>query len=120
VRESSPESWVFWVHASNLARFEEGYRKIAQRCKPSGWDEPKADILRIVSNWLSDESNGRWTMVVDNADDMSIFFPSSASHSCNADSSAPQPSPPSLAQFLPVSPSGSILITSRSFEIDRI
>lgn len=31
VREASPQTWVFWVHASTKARFEEGYRGIADR-----------------------------------------------------------------------------------------
>ncbi|KAN0081980.1 P-loop containing nucleoside triphosphate hydrolase protein [Elaphomyces granulatus] len=31
VRESSPDMWVFWVHASSAARFQEGYREIAER-----------------------------------------------------------------------------------------
>jgi hypothetical protein len=117
VREKSPESWVFWVHASNPARFEEGYRKITERVKPPGWDEPKSDILPIVSNWLSDESNGTWTMVVDNADDINMFFPSSKSPSGNAESSSAQLNSLSLLQFLPISSNGSILITSRSREL---
>jgi hypothetical protein len=33
VRESSPDMWVFWVHASSAARFQEGYREIAERVK---------------------------------------------------------------------------------------
>ena len=39
-----------------------------------GWDDPKADVLRLVRSWLCDESNGRWVMVVDNADDADVFF----------------------------------------------
>jgi hypothetical protein len=38
------------------------------------WDDPKADVLRLVRSWLCDKRNGRWLMVVDNADDTSIFF----------------------------------------------
>src|SRR6266567_3302214 len=60
VRESLPDMWVFWVHASSAARFEEGYRKIAERAKIAAWDNPEADILRLVNSWLSDETNGRW------------------------------------------------------------
>jgi hypothetical protein len=65
---------VFWVHASSQARFEEGYKKIADRVKLQGWDEPKANILQLVSSWLSDKSNGRWVMIVDNADEAGVFF----------------------------------------------
>ena len=45
VRESSPEIWVFWVHASSIAQFKEGYIKIAERTKVAGWNNPKANIL---------------------------------------------------------------------------
>ena len=74
VKESSPDTWVFWVHASSAARFEEGYRKIAQRVKISGWDNPEANILQLVNTWLSDDANGRWFMIMDNADDASVFL----------------------------------------------
>ncbi|KAK9236695.1 hypothetical protein V1525DRAFT_198231 [Lipomyces kononenkoae] len=29
VRESAPGTWVFWIHASNAARFEQGYHELA-------------------------------------------------------------------------------------------
>jgi hypothetical protein len=29
VRESTPDVWVFWIHASNAARLEQGYQQIA-------------------------------------------------------------------------------------------
>jgi hypothetical protein len=31
-------------------------------------------VLGMVYGWLSDESNGRWTIVVDNADDATVMF----------------------------------------------
>jgi hypothetical protein len=108
--------WVFWVHASSRARFEEGYKKIADRVKLRGWDDPKADILRLVSSWLSDESNGRWIMIIDNADDAGVFFNlSTAGLITEGSSSIPAPQP--LSNFLPQSQNGSILITSRSRDV---
>jgi tetratricopeptide (TPR) repeat protein len=101
---------VFWVHAGTAARFEEGYRKIAERVKVPGWDKPEADILQLVSNWLCDGSNGRWVIIVDNADDPSVFFYQSPDHG-SAQASR------SLSDFLPQSPNGSILITSRSRDV---
>ena len=64
---------MFWVHASSTARIEEGYRRIAEAANLSGWEDPKVDILRLVRAWLRDESNGRWIMIVDNADDLNQF-----------------------------------------------
>ena len=117
VRERSPETWVFWVHASSAARFEEGYRKVAERVKIPGWDKPEADILRLVSNWLCDEANGHWVMIVDNADDPSVFSHQGDGSASKDESSSSAPQANSLSDFLPQSPSGSILITSRNREL---
>ena len=46
---------------------------IADRIKLPQRDEPTANILQLVSNWLCDEANGRWTMILDNADDPTVF-----------------------------------------------
>ncbi|KAF2190151.1 TPR-like protein [Zopfia rhizophila CBS 207.26] len=94
VRDASPQTFVFWVHASTKARFEEAYRDIADRLELPGRNNPKIDVLRLVSNWLCDESNGQWTMILDNVDEVETF--------------------PSLAAYLPQSRNGSILITSRN------
>ncbi|KAI7973725.1 hypothetical protein EIK77_000227 [Talaromyces pinophilus] len=103
VRESIPGVWVFWIHASNAARLEEGYQRIAAVAEIPGRDDPKMNVFQLVSQWLCDESNGRWLMVLDNADDDQIFF-----RGGDADRRA------SLVTFLPQATHGSILITSRN------
>jgi tetratricopeptide (TPR) repeat protein len=108
---------VFWVHASDPARFEEGYRKIAERVKPPGWNDPKANMLRLVCNWLSDEGSGKWSMVVDNADDSTIFIAPSKARSSSAARNAAEWKSECLSEFLPLSSNGSILVTSRSREV---
>ena len=35
-RDKSPDTWVFWVYASNTARFEESFRDIADIAKIAG------------------------------------------------------------------------------------
>jgi tetratricopeptide (TPR) repeat protein len=101
------------VHAGSAARFEEGYRTIAERVRLPGCSKPDTDILRLVHNWLSDENNGRWVMIVDNADDINVF-------TCPSDRHRGQKNDVSggavttLLKFLPQSPNGSFLITSRS------
>ncbi|KAL8766753.1 MAG: hypothetical protein Q9194_006182 [Teloschistes cf. exilis] len=97
VRNRSPEIWVFWVHASSKARIEEGYRRIAGVTRLPGWDDPKVNILQLVRAWLRDESNGRWMMIVDNADDSNV--------SSNL-----------AGEILPESSNGSVLVTARSRE----
>ncbi|KAL9578730.1 MAG: hypothetical protein Q9203_006987, partial [Teloschistes exilis] len=118
VQEESPTTWVFWIHAATRARFEEGYRRIVQATKMDGWDNPKADILSLVRSWLCDKSNGRWVMVVDNADDLAVFFPL-LSRAKAVEVGNPGQAAEPLSDFLPQSPNGSILITSRSRDVAR-
>lgn len=40
---------------SSRTRFEEGYKKIAERVGLPCWIEPQADILGLVSAWLFDK-----------------------------------------------------------------
>ena len=74
------------------------------------------DILRLVYSWLCDEANGRWVMIIDNADDLGVF-------SCPLDrckgskDSVSRNTAAALLEFLPQSPNGSILITSRSRDV---
>ena len=107
---------MFWVHASSQARFEEGFKKIADRVKLQGRNELRDDILRLVSSWLSDESNGRWVMIIDNADDADVFFDlSTAGSTIGASNSISVPQP--LSNFLPQSQNGSMLFTSRRQDV---
>ncbi|KAI9661687.1 MAG: hypothetical protein M1821_008925 [Bathelium mastoideum] len=108
VRARSPYTWIFWVHAGTQARFVEGYRRIAESIKIPGLDDPKADVLRLVRNWLCDESNGQWLMIVDNADDSGVFFPQADTPYTSSSSTE------AFSDLLPQSPNGSILITSRN------
>jgi hypothetical protein len=73
VREKSLDTWVFWVHASSYTRFEQGYRDIANRLKLHGSDDPKVDVLQLVSQWLQDDTNESWLLILDNADDANMF-----------------------------------------------
>ncbi|GAM34008.1 hypothetical protein TCE0_014f01316, partial [Talaromyces pinophilus] len=103
VRESTPDMWVFWIHASNAARLEEGYHRIATVAEIPGRDDPKTNIFQLVHQWLCVESNGRWLMVLDNADDDQIFF-----RSDEVDGRPP------LVNFLPQVTHGSVLVASRN------
>jgi tetratricopeptide (TPR) repeat protein len=98
------------VHASTKTRFEDAYRDIADRLELPGRENPKSDILRLVRNWLCDETKGQWIMILDNVDDVETFFPSQQ----YTENELLESSPASLAASLPQSRNGSILITSRS------
>ncbi|KAF6808441.1 kinesin light chain [Colletotrichum plurivorum] len=76
MQHAHPDVSVFWVHASNADRFRQAYSTIAQKCGIPGYDDPKADMLILVKTWLENGVRGRWLMVIDNADDTQLFFPS--------------------------------------------
>ena len=78
--------------------------------KIPGHDKPGANILQLVSNWLSEESNGRWLMIVDNADDVDLLCGSS-----NKDLKARgSDSRMELIDYMPNSTRGSFVYITRS------
>ncbi|KAK4233565.1 kinesin light chain [Achaetomium macrosporum] len=108
IREGQPDRWVFWVHAGTQARVEEGFRTIADAVKLPGRNQPKADIPQLVYGWLSNERNGRWLMILDSADDRDIFYSPNISDARNEQR---------FATYLPQSPNGSIVITTRNKDL---
>ena len=101
------------MHASNSARFKQGYRDIATKVEVPGRDEPEADILQLVHNWLCDERNGRWLVILDNVDDGDVFFTAEDCADTTQKIDIMSPTRP-LESFLPQTPNGAILITSRN------
>ncbi|KAF7555193.1 hypothetical protein G7Z17_g2358 [Cylindrodendrum hubeiense] len=94
--EQSPDKSVFWVPASNRGRFEEAYHFLAGRLQlPGRKDFTK--VLSSVTKWLSNDESGSWVMILDDVDDGDIFLTTQQ-----------------LAEFIPQSPSGSIILTSRN------
>src|SRR5277367_5264110 len=71
LREKSPETSVFWIHA---AKFEQGYTTIAKKVNIPGVNDPATSKLGLVKSWLDGESSGLWLMIIDNADDGDAFF----------------------------------------------
>jgi hypothetical protein len=51
--------WVFWIHASNAERLEQGYQDIAAVAEIPGRDNPKMKLFQLVYLWLCDTRNGR-------------------------------------------------------------
>ncbi|KAH8807918.1 hypothetical protein F5884DRAFT_857480 [Xylogone sp. PMI_703] len=78
-KDQHPEGHIFWVHSSNATRFTQAYEHIARELKLPGRSDANINTLQTVSNWLSDDSNGPWLMVLDNADDEDVIFGGSTS-----------------------------------------
>ncbi|KAF2726975.1 hypothetical protein EJ04DRAFT_479753, partial [Polyplosphaeria fusca] len=108
VRAAKPATWVFWVHAGTRARFEEAYRSIADRLELPGRNDPNNNVLVLVRNWLRDEANGRWILILDNADNIDVFYTKRKRGRDVEEMTV------SLAAFVPQSHNGSVLVTSRS------
>ena len=106
---------MFWAHASSVARFHDSYRAMAERIQLPGWNDPKADILGMVYRWLSNEDHGKWTMVVDNADNRDVMFTPWTVET--KEQAATTSRNKSMADYLPVSSNGSIVVTSRNREV---
>ncbi|KAH6866069.1 P-loop containing nucleoside triphosphate hydrolase protein, partial [Thelonectria olida] len=113
LQETCPDVSVFWVHAAKEERFRLGYASIAQECAIPGHDDPKADLLLLVKTWLEKTHKRRWLMVIDNADETELFFPSHQDRDKTGPSNS-KVKEGNLGRYIPVCSHGSILITSRN------
>ena len=73
-KQSKPHSYVLWVFGGNIARFYQGYKKIARLLELEGWDDPEKSILELVSSWLS-KTESDYLLVIDNADNIQHWWP---------------------------------------------
>jgi tetratricopeptide (TPR) repeat protein len=115
-RGNNPDAHVFWVHCGSRARFEAAYQAIARTMKMPGFENPKINTLQLVSDWLSDQDNGSWLMVLDNADDSEVWIGPAVQESLQEDN--PQQSAP-LIDYIPRGYHGFVLITSRDGQLGK-
>ena len=75
-----------------------------------GIDNDKADVKSLIKTHLSQEGIGRWLLIVDNADDLEALYtrPNESGESFGS---------PALANYLPFSRLGSILLTTRNHKV---
>jgi hypothetical protein len=101
---------VFWFPAIDTASFEHAYQKMGQKLQIPGINEDKADVKSLVKGFLSQESAGRWLLIVGNADDIEVLYnrAKESNESCGS---------PALADYLPFSRKGSILFTTRNRKV---
>ena len=107
LHQAHPNTWIFWIDAETTTKFEQGFRVIANELRIKGRNDKDADILNLVYEYLHNTNNGRWILILDNADDKNVFTSApSAYYQARSDKQ--------LRDFLPQSANGSILVTSRS------
>lgn len=114
VRKSRPSTRIYWVRGARRDTFINSYQSLARQLKLLGQDQPNENeehVAQLLFEMLHDPSNGDWLMILDSADDETMFFTTSQSQRQNQGrKSTPKP----LLQYLPSVPHGSILITSRN------
>ncbi|RFU78060.1 kinesin light chain [Trichoderma arundinaceum] len=96
------DTWIFWIHAATQARIKEDFEKIADAVELAGREQPDANVPLLVQNWLSSEGNGKWILILDNADHADVLY--------RVDGSSPGLR--ALVTYLPQSANGSIIITT--------
>lgn len=109
VAKKNNDTWIFWFHAATSASIEQDFRRLADKVKLSGRRNPKANIPLLVHDWLSDQQNGKWLIILDSADDGNVFY----SKSQYAQEMQP------LASYFPQTQNGSILVTARDKDVAR-
>jgi tetratricopeptide (TPR) repeat protein len=110
LQTKSPTCSVFWVRASNTTSFDNAYRDIGQQLEIPGLEDDQADVKRLVKTRLSQESTGKWLMIIDNADDFQLFYGGDNHDGNQGDSQN------TLSTYLPFSTLGAILFTTRDRE----
>jgi hypothetical protein len=115
--EQSPDTWILWVHASNAARFSSSIRDVADQLGIVGRNDPKADILQLVKGRLQDPRNGKWLLVLDNADEARYLLQAHDKDPDIMSSGGTNVDGKRLFDYLPIRSHGSVIVTTRSREM---
>lgn len=83
-----------------MATFERGYREIGRLPELPGIDDDRADVKTLVRRALEQSYTAHWLLIVDNADDQDLLVGDAG-----------------VMNYLPSSPRGSILFTTRTREV---
>lgn len=110
MRDKDPDIVLLWVDASSEAGFELAYRKTAATLQIPGYDDPKADIFTVVFTWLEHSRNGRWLIVLDDADGAKII---SEQPPARAKDNGTPKRKRLLTDFVPQVTHGMVLVTTK-------
>jgi hypothetical protein len=56
-----------------MPRVNKTCAEIARIVKITGWEDPKSNKIELVKEWLESPKSGKWTLLLDNADDFELF-----------------------------------------------
>ena len=103
-REKYRDCSLLWVPATNVESFQQAYLNIGQQLGIPGLEEERADVKKLVQQYLSQNKAGQWLLIFDNADDVDVWIGSTSGRA-------------NLIDYLPRSSQGSIVFTTRSRKI---
>jgi len=108
VHEEKLGGHIFWVKASSRRSLVNGYREIAEELHLASSIDDESSILHRVHRWLQNASNLPWLFVLDNADDLQLFYP--------------PPNPASdeegfPSEYLPLDLRGSVIVITRDARV---
>jgi tetratricopeptide (TPR) repeat protein len=103
-RSQRPTHSIFWIQATDPLTFEKDFFEIGKKLEVPGLEDEKADVKGLVKQRLSHASSGKRLIILDNADD-EAFWGKKTRQSVGGTA---------LAEYLPNSSKGSILVTTRS------
>ena len=104
IQSEHPRHSIFWIQAAEQLTFEKDVLEIGKKLKIPGIEDDKADIKNLVKQRLSNPSEDKWFLILDNADNEELWGKQSDSSQHEF----------SLVEYLPRTTNGSILITTRA------
>lgn len=114
IRDKSPETLIFWIHASSAARFNQCYHEIADNFDIPRRNDLDTNIFHVVHEWLGTRGEN-WIIVLDDLQDdydLPQLAPLGGLEGIPGDENR-TPSK-RLQSFLPRSLNGSVLMTTRN------
>lgn len=109
-REQRQSCSVYWIEATSTETLERDYLAVGQLLNLSQAELDQQDIKRIIQTRLSDEATGKWLLILDSADDDALWC-KGLSRSPDSDNTR------ALSHYLPASPTGNVLVTTRSRKV---
>ncbi|KAJ5316420.1 hypothetical protein N7476_006727 [Penicillium atrosanguineum] len=108
VKEIFPDCSIFWIPVVDMESVQQAYQNIASQLGIEIPDEDEKDVKKAVQRHLSRPQSGRWLLIYDNADDLSMW--SEVSPGLGSEG---------LREYLPKASSsqGAILFTTRSHKV---
>ncbi|KAK5077403.1 hypothetical protein PMZ80_011240 [Knufia obscura] len=107
---------VLWIPATNTESLHQGYLIVARQLEIAGHEDDKADVKKLVQDYLSKEDTGQWLLVFDNADDIHMWMtplPTPARQDVEGSVQISSGQPSRLIDYLPKSKRGCIIFTTR-------